>query len=44
MRPAPIGITDVATLAGACLIPMAPMLLTAMPMHEIVKTALKILG
>ena len=44
MRPVPFGVKDVTSLVAACLIPMIPVLATAMPMEEIVKTILKILG
>jgi len=44
MRPVPFGLKDVTSLVAACLIPMIPVLATAMPLEEIVKTLLKILG
>ena len=44
MRPLPFSLKDVTTLVAACLVPMAPVLATAMPVEEVVKTVLKILG
>jgi hypothetical protein len=44
MRPVPFSLKDVSTLVAACLAPMAPVLATAMPLEEVVKTVLKILG
>lgn len=44
MRPVPFSIRDVTTLVAACLVPMAPVLATAMPLEEVLKTVLKVLG
>jgi len=40
----PFSLKDVTTLVAACLLPMAPVLATAMPLEEVLKTVLKILG
>jgi hypothetical protein len=44
MRPVPFGLKDVSSLAAACLVPMLPVFATAMPIEEILKTAIKIIG
>jgi hypothetical protein len=44
MRPVPFGLKDVTALVAACLLPMVPVLATAMPIEEVVKIVLKILG
>jgi hypothetical protein len=44
MRPVPFGFKDVTSVVAACLVPMAPVLATVMPLEEVVKTVLKILG
>ncbi len=44
MRPVPFSLKDVTALVAACLVPMAPVLATAMPMEQVVATVLKILG
>ena len=44
MRPVPFGLKDVTSLAAASAAPMLPVAATAMPIEELVKTILKILG
>lgn len=44
MRPVPFTLKDVTALAIASLVPMIPVLATAMPMDEVVATVLKIIG
>ena len=44
MRPVPFSLKDVTSLVAATLIPMIPVLATAMPLEEIVRTILKVLG
>jgi len=43
MRPAPIATRDVLALAVAALVPMVPLLLTMMPLAELLKLALNLL-
>lgn len=44
MRPVPFGLKDVTALAAASAAPMLPVAATVMPIEELVKTILKILG
>jgi hypothetical protein len=44
MRPVPFGFKDVTALVAACLLPMVPVLATVMPIDEVVKIVLKVLG
>jgi hypothetical protein len=44
MRPVPFGLKDVTSLAAASAIPMLPVAATVVPIEELVKTILKILG
>jgi hypothetical protein len=44
MRPVPFTLKDVTTLAITSLVPMIPVLGTAMPMEEVLATVLKIIG
>ena len=44
MRPVPFGIKDVTALVACCLLPMVPVLATVMPLDEVVKIVLKVLG
>jgi hypothetical protein len=44
MRPVPFGWKDVTSLVVTALVPMIPVLATAMPIEEVVRTVLKIVG
>jgi len=44
MRPVPFGLKDVTALVAACLLPMVPVLATVMPIEEVAKIVLKVLG
>jgi hypothetical protein len=44
MRPVPFGIKDVTALVACCLLPMVPVLATVMPIEEVAKIVLKVLG
>ena len=44
MRPVPFGLKDVTALVAACLLPMVPVLATVMPLEEVAKIVLKVLG
>jgi hypothetical protein len=44
MRPVPFGLKDATSLVAATLVPLIPVLATAMPLEEVVKTVLKVLG
>ena len=44
MRPVPFSLKDATSLVAACLLPLAPVLATVMPMEEVVKTVMKVLG
>ena len=44
MRPVPFSLKDVTAIVAACLLPMVPVLATVMPMEQILKMALKVLG
>jgi hypothetical protein len=44
MRPVPFGWKDVTSLVITALVPMIPVLATAMPIEEVVRTVLKIVG
>ena len=44
MRPVPFGLKDVTALVAACLLPMVPVLVTVMPIEEVAKIVLKVLG
>ena len=44
MRPVPFGLKDVTALVACCLVPMVPVLATVMPLEEVAKIVLKVLG
>jgi len=44
MRPVPFGFKDVTALVAGCLLPMIPVAATVMPLDEVVKIVLKVLG
>ena len=44
MRPLPFSLKDASTLVAACLLPLVPVLATVMPMEEVLKTVMKVLG
>ena len=44
MRPVPFSLKDATALVAACLLPLTPVLATVMPMEEVLKTVMKVLG
>ena len=44
MRPVPFSLKDATALVAACLLPLTPVLATVMPMDEVLKTVMKVLG